>query len=867
MDMLEIVIVFIVALLKDVYSMKHCNLTTSNMDIIYDCSNHGYRVVPTHIPHNVTILDLSGNRLTLLCNNTFMSLVNLHTLYLALSRVTHIDVNAFYGLQRLRNLNLESNYLDVKSLKLGVFERIPNLVSMDLSHNLFHISNGYPDKVLSVLSKLQSLTINGMDNVSFGGGFESLLSLNSLILSPCNIQRLTNGTFPAFTKIPIQQLTLECTIKQVEVGALEPLKSVKTLRIINNIYIRVSDLVNILGVYKDKNMTLIGFSNNYRIKTGPDVLTPEHFSILGQICVKEIDISNNQISIIRFGSISRIKYKHCLEVLNMAHNIIYGDLGSALELYKLTNLKVIDISWQNPIGEIYGTSNSSSKDSLEISNISKHIQILRSTSSMSRILSTTVTNASHGPMSTTLKANVNTVTYVFPLPPNIQYIYAQRISMKSTDLANVNFTFGRHLKLFDLDWTSFRNCNGKFNGIDNIEIFRMSGFNCADINLNMMQSFKQLRSLESKAANLGLGLEKDVSGQFLEGLILLENIDFSGNMFSSLHENLFRSQYHALVTLSLSDNKLTDFPFNISKFSKLVYIDVSNNRIRYLQPGTTKELDAANTKLSSKLNLRLSGNIFECNCMSMQFIQWTQQTHISLDNKGNYSCVYIDGSTKSTVYAYQHMNMLKSNCMSNFWLVFSLSLSGLFIIIIVGGFIGFKYRITLQYWYLNIRRKYRHYSSLDGDSKEYKYSAFVAYHNSDYKWVCGPLCSYLEKERNHVLCLHHRDFIPGSFIADNICEAISQSRKIILVISKQFLESYWCEFELEMARMQMFHESRDMLIVIFLQNISKHEMPKSLLRVWDKVTCLEIKDTTDISNLNANEDSLFWKRLFEALLM
>jgi hypothetical protein len=56
-----------------------------------------------------------------------------------------------------------------------------------------------------------------------------------------------------------------------------------------------------------------------------------------------------------------------------------------------------------------------------------------------------------------------------------------------------------------------------------------------------------------------------------------------------------------------------------------------------------------------------------------------------------------------------------------------------------------------------------------------------------------------------------------------------------------------------------------MLIVIFLQKISKHEMQKSLLRLWNKVTCLESKDTTDISNLNGNEDSLFWKRLFEAL--
>ena len=166
MDILKIVFGFIMALLKDVYSMKYCNVETTGMDIICDCSNHDYRVVPTYIPHNVTILDLPGNRLTLLYNNTFMLLINLHTLNLVASHVTYLDVNAFDGLQRFRNFNLESNYLDVKSLKLRVFERIPNLVSMGLSNNLFHICNGYPDKVLSDLLQLQSLTINRMDNVS-----------------------------------------------------------------------------------------------------------------------------------------------------------------------------------------------------------------------------------------------------------------------------------------------------------------------------------------------------------------------------------------------------------------------------------------------------------------------------------------------------------------------------------------------------------------------------------------------------------------------------------------------------------------------------------------------------------------------------
>jgi predicted DNA-binding protein (UPF0251 family) len=76
-------------------------------------------------------------------------------------------------------------------------------------------------------------------------------------------------------------------------------------------------------------MTPIDFKHNYRTRTGPDVLTPDHFSIIGQICVKEVDMSNNQINIIRFGSISRMKYKHCLEILNISRNIIYGDLGSS----------------------------------------------------------------------------------------------------------------------------------------------------------------------------------------------------------------------------------------------------------------------------------------------------------------------------------------------------------------------------------------------------------------------------------------------------------------------------------------------------------------------------------------------------------
>jgi hypothetical protein len=97
--------------------------------------------------------------------------------------------------------------------------------------------------------------------------------------------------------------------------------------------------------------------------------------------------------------------------------------------------------------------------------------------------------------------------------------------MKSTDLANVNFTFGRHLKLVDLDWTSFENCNGKFNGIDNIEIFRMSGFNCADICDEFLTIVDNKRDMFEFGCNICICLEIfDISRVSLDDELLVPYI-------------------------------------------------------------------------------------------------------------------------------------------------------------------------------------------------------------------------------------------------------------------------------------------------------------------------------------------------------
>jgi toll-like receptor 13 len=165
-----------------------------------------------------------------------------------------------------------------------------------------------------------------------------------------------------------------------------------------------------------------------------------------------------------------------------------------------------------------------------------------------------------------------------------------------------------------------------------------------------------------------------------------------------------------------------------------------------------------------------------------------------------------------------------------------------------------------------MRRKFRLYSKLNDELENYKYNAFIAYHHDNYKWACGPLLTFLEEQKKLTLCLHDRDFVPGLLIVDNIFESISQSRKVIFVISRSFLDSSWCNYELDLARMQMIRKNQEILIVILLEKIKMNEMPSSLLRIWKNVTVLEADDSIATTLIPSYQD-LFWNRLYESVIM
>ncbi|XP_071177932.1 toll-like receptor 2 [Mytilus edulis] len=95
------------------------------------------------------------------------------------------------------------------------------------------------------------------------------------------------------------------------------------------------------------------------------------------------------------------------------------------------------------------------------------------------------------------------------------------------------------------------------------------------------------------------------------------------------------------------------------------------------------------------------------------------------------------------------------------------------------------------------------------------------------------------KPKGFELCLHHKDFLAGVPIAECIVKAINSSRKVVFIITKDFLESSWGSYEIEMTRMHAFREGRESMVkVILMDDIRKDKLPKSLKEIWYKVVCI-----------------------------
>ncbi len=100
------------------------------------------------------------------------------------------------------------------------------------------------------------------------------------------------------------------------------------------------------------------------------------------------------------------------------------------------------------------------------------------------------------------------------------------------------------------------------------------------------------------------------------------------------------------------------------------------------------------------------------------------------------------------------------------------------------------------------------------------------------------------------ICLHTRDFDGGGIKAKNIINAITQSKRAIIILSQSFIDSEWCQFEFEQAHLQLMQHESYKILVIALDD------PKHLQNIPQLIQSYILTRTYLMGT-----DKLFWQKL------
>ncbi|CAH1240302.1 TLR1 [Branchiostoma lanceolatum] len=310
---------------------------------------------------------------------------------------------------------------------------------------------------------------------------------------------------------------------------------------------------------------------------------------------------------------------------------------------------------------------------------------------------------------------------------------------------------------------------------------------------------------------------------------------------------------HNLTNLDLSNNDIQAIRNN--SFSSLHFLEVLNfgrNNLSVIEP-------AAFYNLSRLKNLAINDNPFFCDCEIEWFISWAAD-HSSLVqgwSDGRYQC-----NTPPDLHDTDLRNF-HPDCASHRDLyACAITTSFLLLYMLFAVLVNFCSGYFAYLWF-RVRLRLRGYEEIPEQPQQFRYDAFVAYSSNDEAWVSRVLSPMLERRPpRYRLCIGERDFVGGVPILHNISNAVETSRKTVCIITRSFLRSNWCNYELQMSqgRHHLFDPRRVSLVLVFLENI-----PDRVLERYPLLNNIVNRDTYLRWPNNQQYVPLFWARLLQAL--
>ncbi|XP_072943251.1 uncharacterized protein [Epargyreus clarus] len=283
--------------------------------------------------------------------------------------------------------------------------------------------------------------------------------------------------------------------------------------------------------------------------------------------------------------------------------------------------------------------------------------------------------------------------------------------------------------------------------------------------------------------------------------------------------------------VDLSGLGVTVAPRALGRFDN-VTVDLSNNNLTM----------APISLLEANATVRLAGNKFVCDCDRSDSISTLERHWEHLEDGVQLRCQ--DGSPVEGLTAMRLCAMRNALVIGISITVFGLILGALAVLAFI-----FSIEIRL------VLRRYEALNFLfeeppDPAGLEEAYDAFVSFTHRDEDFVQDKLVPELEGGRRPLrLCVHSRDWEIGGMITEQIARSVSETRRTIVVMSREFLESKWGKMEFRAA----------------------HALDRVILLLRGDVVCVAKEDPELRAYLITKtyvhaDDPLVWDRVRDAVL-
>ena len=465
-------------------------------------------------------------------------------------------------------------------------------------------------------------------------------------------------------------------------------------------------------------------------------------------------------------------------------------------------------------------------------------------------------------------------------------------------LEDGNFAFMSNLTYLDLSFNRIGQVTkGIFVGLSRLEELDLRNNSLYKLTEGCFKPLTSLKILHMDGNAFG---KQNFSRATLQGLASLEYLNMDRCKLSFTDQEAIFAGAPRLKQLSLRENQIVSFgsrnPF--ANATSLVSVDLFKNRIRGWDAplfASSPNLDVLNlaenqisyvssammNDIANLSEVDLLGNPIDCDCQLEPLRRYalyhedTKESNLLIKAENCYSpdkwrfkpittflqslnpddCTNIQAATDDSNPNDSEEFVTGPHVIALYALIPTICL------LVLAGYAIYKTRWVIRYYLFRKRLSQTNLMSspsmveLEGS---FKYDAFVSYSNVDHAFVARLVGMLENAPPNYKLCVYERDFTAGNVLNDCIMQSIATSRKVVLIVSENFVQSHWCLWELHLAQHSLLEEKRNGLILVVVGKLKLNHLPPTLRFLLKTRIYLEWDS-------DPSKQRLFWERLREAL--